>query len=148
MPRQTVKLSTENAIIVENDWSKALLGDNEFVSSDLTASGSDTVLVEGEVMGQVAATGLVIPLVATATNGSQYPYGICARDQTIADGDTDPVKLVISGKYAEEKINFAGAETLATQVGLASDKKTIRQWLQLMGFVLRLGVENSVGDNS
>ena len=96
MSTVTNTLRTRNQLISNFDLSKFLLGFNSFAqpSPNVTASGADVVLVQAEVMGRVHATGLIIPLVAAAVDGSQIPVGLTIVDQTILDGDTDAVNLV------------------------------------------------------
>ena len=136
---------TRNQLISNFDLSKFLLGFNSFAqpSPSVAASGADVVLVQAEVMGRIHATGLIIPLVAAAVDGSQIPVGLTIVDQTILDGDTDAVNLVNKGRIAESKINFAGAETLDTVV----DERRLRDWLNDIGLELMAGEELTGTDN-
>ena len=138
-------LQTRNQLISNFDLSKFLLGFNSFAqpSPSVAASGADVVLLQGEVMGRIHATGLIIPLAAAAVDGSQIPVGIAIVDQTILDGDTDAVNLVNKGRVAESKINFAGAETLDTVV----DERRLRDWLSDIGLELMAGEELTGTDN-
>jgi len=147
MSTQTIQVQNANQIFVDNDFSKFLLGNNEFITADLTASG-DVATLEGMVMGRISATELIVPLDKDATDGSQYPVGLCVVDKTVADGETETLTLVNKGRIAQSKINFLDTETLATAVGVANNQKTIRDWLNDLGLVLESGVELTATDNS
>lgn len=107
--------------ITDYDLSKFLKGNNEFVTHNLTASGADVTIKQAMVMGRVSASGLLVPLLHTATDGSQYPAGLAyvGMDQEIvvADGDTKAVELVNKGKVDKAFINFGTASTLDSVVG-------------------------------
>ena len=148
MSTQTIKVQTENQLFVDNDFSKFLLGFNEFSSGDVTASGADVDLVEGMVMGRISATGKLVPLDKDATDGSQLAAGLCIRTQTVADGTTETIRLVNKGRVNEDKINFADVETLDTPTGPTSNQRTIRDQLNDLGLVLESGTELTAVDNS
>ena len=145
MSTVTNVLQTGNQLTSNFDLSKFLLGFNSFAqpAPSVTASGADVVLLQGEVMGRIHATGLIIPLAIAAVDGSQIPVGVVIADQTILDGDTDSVNLVNKGRVAESKINFAGAETLDTVV----DERRLRDWLNDIGLELMAGEELTGTDN-
>ena len=143
MSEVTNVLQTTNQLITNYDVSKFLLGFNSFINGSVEADGADVDLVQGMVMGRVSADGLLTPLVATATDGSQYPVGICIIDQTVTDGDTDAVQLVNKGKLALEKISFLGAETLATVVS----GRQLTDWLNDLGMMLPDAEELTKIDN-
>lgn len=145
MSTVTNVLQTGNQLTSNFDLSKFLLGFNSFAqpAPSVTASGADVVLLQGEVMGRIHATGLIIPLAIAAVDGSQIPVGVVIADQTILDGDTDSVNLVNKGRVAESKINFAGAETLDSVV----DERRLRDWLNDIGLKLMAGEELTGTDN-
>lgn len=143
----TTQEQTGNKLVTTYDVSKFALGDNYTITGNLTAAGGNGATLQGMVMGRVSATGLLTPLVATATDGSQYPVGVCMVDKTIADGVTDSLTLINKGKVASAKLNFLGAETLDTEVGIANNKKTIRDWLNDLGLILDGGTELTGYDN-
>lgn len=138
---------TRNQLITNYDVSKFLLGFNAFVDGQVAASGADVDLLQGEVMGRIAATKLLVPCVATANDGSQIPAGLAVFGQTILDGNTDDVRLVNKGRVPEAKINFAGAETLDTLIGPTNNQRTIRDYLNDLGLELEGGLELTKVDN-
>jgi len=144
----TVKTQTENQIHVDKSTLKFLVGFNEFTEGSLTASGADVELTEGLIMGRISATNLLTPCDKDATDGSALPVGVCIRTQTVADGDTETIKLVNKGRIDESFLNFADTETLATPVGPANFQKTYRDHLEDLGLVLENGVELTAVDNS
>jgi hypothetical protein len=136
-----------NPLITNYDTSKILLGNNEFNTADVTASGADVVFSAGDVLGQIAATAKLVLLDNTATDGSQYPFGVIYQDQTIADGVTATVSVVNKGKINKNLLTFGGSTTLASTVGAASNLKTIDAELNGLGLTLKAGVEMSGLDN-
>ena len=148
MSEVTNTVQTRNQLYSNYDLSKLLLGFNSFTEGDLTSSGADVDLVPGLVMGRIAATAKIVPLDSTATDGSQLPVGVCIVAQTVADGATETIKMVNKGKIAEEKVNFAGAETLATPVGPAQIQKILRDALEDLGLELETTEELTDYDNS
>jgi len=91
--------STSNKLVFNHDTSKLFLRDNRFIEVTYTnPSGvAEAVLEKGLVMGRVAATEKVLPLVDDATNGSQYPLGILNASQTVAASGTVTLTLCVSG---------------------------------------------------
>lgn len=138
---------TRNQLTTNYDVSKFLLGFNSFIDGSLTASGADVELLQGMVMGRISATQLLTPCDKDATDGSQYPVGLCVIDQTVTDGDTDTVRLVNKGKVAESKVNFLDTETLATAIGVANNQKSYRDWINDLGIELAGGEELTIYDN-
>ena len=145
---QTITEQTNSQIFVSTDTTKFLLGFNEFVTADVTASGADVDLVEGMVMGKISATAKIIPLDKDATDGSALPFGICIKTQTVVDGTTVSITCVNKGRIAESIINFLDVETLATPTGASNFQKTIRDHLNDLGLILESGVELTAIDNS
>lgn len=144
MSEITQVTQTNNQLHTTYDTTKFLLGFNSFITADLTAAGTDTVLKQGMIMGRIAATGLIVPLAAAAVDGSQYPVGVCVVDKTVGAGTTATITLVNKGRIASDLINFDGAETLATPV----DDKQLRDWLNDLGLELEAGTELTKVDNS
>jgi len=138
---------TRNQLTTNYDVSKFLLGSNAFIDANLTASGDDVALLQGMVMGRVAATQLLTPADKDATDGSQFPVGLAVVDQTIEDGDTDNVRLVNKGNVAESKINFLDTETLDTLIGPANNQRSYRDYLNDLGLELMGGEELTQYDN-
>lgn len=137
---------TSNQLYDNRETSKLLLGENFFISGNITAAGVDIALTEGLVMGRIAATGLLVPLDKDATDGSQYPAGVCIKDQTIAAGTTVEIVLVNKGKVNENKITFSDG-TMDTAIGVANNQKILRDWLNDLGLVLISSLELTNYDN-
>jgi hypothetical protein len=91
-----------------------------------TDSGSGSTIPAGTVMGRVFATGKVIPLVSSATDGSENPIGILAESITAAASASVPCAIVYGGEIASNLIVFSnGTDTLATTVGTQSTGGTL-----------------------
>ena len=154
MSEVTVKLQNSNQLFTDRDVSKFLLGFNSFIEGTITAAAGSGALEEGMILGRVAATGKVTPCVATATDGIQYQVGICLETKTVADAATATVQMVNKGRVAESKLNFLGAETLATVVKITTAEPadyapfTYRDLLNNLGMVLMGGNELTAFDNS
>ena len=139
-------VQTSNQLITNYETSKFLLGNNEFNKGNLTASGADVELTEGLVMGRISATGLLTPLTIAATDGSQYPVGICIKDKTVSDGDTEEIVVVNKGRVNEDKITFSTG-TMDSAIGVANNQKILRDWLNDLGLVLISAEELTGYDN-
>lgn len=139
-------VQTRNQLTTTYDVSEFLLGFNSCIDANLTASG-DTDLLQGLVMGRISATGLIVVLDKDATDGSQYPIGLCVVDQTVLDGVTASIRLVNKGRIAESKINFGDDETLDTAIGAANNQKILRDWLEDLGLELMGSTELTQLDN-
>jgi hypothetical protein len=154
MSTVTNKLQTASAMFNDYDTSNLLLGFNSFIDGTITAAAGSGVLLAGMVMGRVAATGKITPCVVSATDGSQYPIGVCIQTQTVADGASALIPLVNKGRVAESKIDFLGAETLATVVKITTTEPadyaqtTYRDLLNNLGLILMGGIELTGVDNS
>jgi hypothetical protein len=72
------------------------------------------------LIGRIAATGLVVQSVSTATDGSQVPIGILTQDYTVANGDSVNVSFCIQGDVDYGMLVFGGSpvDTLSTVISL------------------------------
>ena len=141
MSKITTVKSNSNQLKVTYDVSKFLLGGNEFVDIDITTTSSEVALLEGMVMGKIAATGLIVPCDKDATDGSQIPVGIVVEDYTVPVSTTEAITLVNKGKVAESKLNFLDTETLETLIGPANNQRSYRDYLNDLGLILQGGTE-------
>ena len=121
------------------------LGDNEIVGNQThTAGGTDSVLPNFLLMGQIAATRKLVPLAPTATDGSQYPYGFLwlglEASKTVATTVTDAtLAMIIKGKVDAGLISFPSGVTLndiPTINGTISSGRTVREFLNDRGITL------------
>ena len=147
MSTVTNVLANANQLITNYDVTKFLLGNNSFIAADITAAGGNGVLKEGMVMGRIAATRKIVPLDKDATDGSQYPVGVCIITQTVANAATKSITLVNKGRIAESLVNFFAEETLNTVIGVASHTRILRDWLNSIGLELIAGEELTIVDN-
>ena len=133
---KTIGTNTSNQLNVDYQSKNLLRGNNEFSYGDVTASGADVELTMGEVMGRISATGKLVPLLHSASDGSQYPAGLAYfginATKTVTDGTTDSIELVYQGRVDASLINFGTASTLDSVVG----GRTVRDWLRDIGLVL------------
>lgn len=118
-----------------------LMGNNEFAEGEVTASGSDVDLVVGMVMGRVSATGKLVPLLHSASDGSQYPAGLCwlgvNYEDTVTDGTTKTINVVNKGRVNKNLINFGTASTLNSVVS----GRRLSDWLMDLGLILEATTE-------
>lgn len=132
---------------VEYTNTEIQLGFNAHTYGDLTASG-DTALTVGTVLGRISATGKLVVMASASTDGSQYPVGVVIADQTILDGETKRVNLVNKGTIDASLLVFDGTDDLDTAVGVASNQKTYRDWLNDLGLELKAVTELTDFDNA
>lgn len=143
MSKTITRNQTNNQMTADYDISNLVLGQNSFIKGSITASGSDIDLLQGMVMGRISSTQKLVPLDASATNGSQYPVGICLIDAKIINGTSVDITLVNKGRIEEQKINFLGAETLDSVVS----GRILRDWINDIGLELILSEELTNFDN-
>ena len=101
----------------------------------VAGSGSDRVLTIGTVLGRLTATGKVIDLALTGSDGSQTVYGVLVTNTTAPDGvDATGVALVRGPAIVADlaRVYPAGATT--------NQKATINTALAGLGIVVRQGV--------
>ena len=129
--------------------SKFLLGNNFFDKNDYTDSGSGSTILEGLLLGKIAATGLLVELDPTAGDGSQYVIGLAwfggEASQVVAADATVNIEYVNKGDVAEAKIALPAGVTLDTAI--TGDTRTVRDYLNAMGFRLKGGLELTEFDN-
>jgi hypothetical protein len=148
MSTGTTVLNKTNSMFTNYDLTKLLLGFNSFTKGTVTASGAAVELVAGQIMGRIAATQKLVAADKDATDGSQYPVGICLQTQTVADGVSVEITLVNKGNVAEAELSFADVETLATAIGPTNNLKSYRDLLNDLGLVLLTATELTAFDNS
>ena len=126
----TTVLNTESQLNTNYDGAQVFLGKNSFENEVYTnATGGTLTWTAGTVMGRISASGKVLPLVAAAVDGSQYPVGVLATTVTVLTLASENVSLCVTGEVASEKLIFNGAETLSTVV----DGRQIRDYLAAAG---------------
>jgi hypothetical protein len=115
-------LNTGQQAITNYNTAKIFIYNNRFQNETYINSGYVAVSIPaGTVMGRIGASQTIVPLVSTATDGSQYPVGILGCDLTnIAAGASVGVTLCISGDVAQEQIVLQGSDTLKTLIGTSN----------------------------
>ena len=101
----------------------------------LAGSGSDRVLTIGTVLGRLTATGKVVDLALTGTDGSQTVYGVLVTNTTAPDGVDAPGVALVRGPaiVADLALVYPAGAT-------ANQKATINSALAGLGIVVRQGV--------
>lgn len=138
--------NTSNKLVTNYNSSKLILGNNTFEEGNYTNTGYDVTLAEGTVMGRISATGKVIPLESDASDGSQYPIGVLAQTQEVAEDDDAILSICTSGKIDEGMLVFTkDGDSLSTVV----DGRQLRDRLagDTVGIVLKAATENTNYDN-
>lgn len=146
MSTASTSKNTQNQLNTNYDFSKLFLWNNRYESVSYTNGGGSTVTIEaGTLFGRINASGKVQPLVAAASDGSQFPAGILAQQIVVPAGATINVSMCVSGDVAEELILFNAAETFSTVVS----GQTLRQLIasNTVGIKLVSAVENTAFDN-
>lgn len=94
-----------------------LIFGNEFESADFENTDAyEATLALGTVMGRIAATGKVVPVDSSASDGSQFPVGVLASDYVVESGDTISVRMVVAGEINGNMLVFPNGETLDTVI--------------------------------
>ncbi len=149
MSNTTTVTSESNFLIGVTDVSKIFLGQNLTANETyINNSGYDPItLLAGTVLGRVAATGVLVPSVSTASDGSEYVVGILGQDLLIAAGATVKALVYVSGKIAQEKVVFfVPSDNLWTVVGSRNYYDKIQG--ETVGIKLVQTSQNSYADNS
>lgn len=121
MGLQINNYSTRNIFIWNNRY-------NSRTETYTNSTGSAATLLAGTVMGRVAATKLIVPLLSTATDGSQIPIGVLAATYIVADTASQQITYCIGGDVDANALVFSnGTDTLATEISLTdSGSSTVK----------------------
>jgi len=137
--------ATENQSQFNYDNSKIFIFGNRYekvVFTNLT--GGTLSYAAGTVLGRISATGKVTEMKSAATDGSELPIGVLATAitdlATVSDID---VNMCIKGDIAEDKVVFNGSDVVTT----AEQGRIYRDWLTLVGIILKSGTELTNFDN-
>ncbi|KKQ06409.1 MAG: hypothetical protein US15_C0012G0007 [Candidatus Moranbacteria bacterium GW2011_GWF1_36_4] len=159
MSTGTVVNSTSNQLHVDYDVSKVFVFGNRYNKGlyDEPSSGAEYTLLQGTILGRIAATGKLKICSVASTDGSQFPIGVVKESVTMASGATSvSVSYCIKGDVVEEKLLFAGSETLnsivtvedgSTPAGDTTYTKRLRDLIQSIGIVLVASTEMTLFDN-
>lgn len=126
MSENSVVYSTTNQLTVNQDLSKIFLWNNRYETDNYINNSyyNPITLNAGTVMGRIATSGVLIPCQAGATDGSQYPIGILARDLVIDSGESVQAPICVAGDVAEEMVLFYnGAATGMSLNYVVSDRR-------------------------
>lgn len=125
------------------DYSMLILFNPTSDTGNVTnSSGSTETLKLGTLIGRVAATGLLVAQVSTATDGSQVPIGVLAATYTIANGATQSVIYIKAGELNSGMIIYGGSDTSATSItDNSTHLGTIGDILSGKGILLKPGQE-------
>ena len=107
---------TGNFLHTDYDVSKIFVFSNRYESGTLlNASGGIKTFLPGTLMGRITASLKLVPVVAAAVDGSQFPVGILKTQLTdLAIAGESTVNICISGDVVESKVILDGAETMDT----------------------------------
>lgn len=105
-----------NPLITNTDVAKLFIGNNRYRTATYTNStGSEVTIAKGTLLGRVMTSNKVLPLVPTATDGSEIPLGIAVKSYTVANGSSVTVTYCFAGDVAQEGVVLASG-TLTTVV--------------------------------
>lgn len=138
MSTETIAYNNGQQAIINTDTAKVFLWNRRSQPVNIiNGGGAPVTYLEGTVMGRVSASGNVIPCVAAAVDGSQFPIGVLIDGLTVAAGATVPCFICDDGDVASELLIFNAAETLSTVVSA----RQMRDWLKLAGIKLVAGTD-------
>lgn len=148
MSSVNLRLNTGQQITTDYDLSKIFIWDNRYESDSYVNNSnySPITILAGTVMGRVATTGAVVPCLASAVDGSQFPIGILAQDIIgLVGGGNAACTLCIAGDVAADKVIFYYGDTLETVVNGRRFKDRIQS--DSSGIILRTRTEMTDFDN-
>jgi hypothetical protein len=135
---------------VRYDLKKLFLGDQKYIDQQtmINLSGGDLTYSIGTLLGRITATGKLIPVVAAAVDGSQYPVGLLSHEVTIVNTAETLVTVAIAGQVNQSLVVLNGAETLDTVV--TDTGRTISDMIlgETHGIYLRRVRDISENDNN
>lgn len=144
----TVVDSESNFLIAVTDVSKIFLGRN-LTEADTYVNNSGynpIALKAGTVMGRVGSTGIVVPSISTASDGSQIVLGILGQDLVIASGATVKALIFVAGLVAQEQVIFVRpGDNLDTVVSNRQYRDKIQG--ETVGIKLVPTAQNTYADN-
>lgn len=147
MSSNTIILNTGQQAIINTDLTKIFVWNNRYDSARFTNDTDDDVnLVAGTLLGKISATQDVVPLVASATDGSQFPVGILAEDAVILANTSAQLSYCVAGDVVEGKVILATGNTMSTVISGRSIHDRIGG--DTVGVKLVGGIENTDFDNS
>lgn len=148
---QTTGTNTSNQLTVNTDTSKIFIWNNRYDATNYVNNSyyDPITLVAGTVMGRVAATQVLIPCEAGASDGSQYPIGILAHDLEVDSGDTVSATICVSGDVAEEKVVFFNSDATGMSLDTVVSDRSMRDRIaaDTIGINLVAGTEMTAYDN-
>lgn len=148
MSSATIRVNTGQQITTDYDLSKIFIFDNRYENDNYVNNSNynPITILAGTVMGRVAVTGVLVPSLASANDGSQFPIGILARDVVgLAGGTTVQCSICVSGDVAEDKVIFFFSDTLETVVNGRRYRDRIQS--DTVGVLLRKRTEMTDYDN-
>ena len=148
MPTGTLRGDTRNQVTVDYEYEVTFLYENRYLNNQavLNNTGATITLVNGTVLGRIAATNKLVPLNPAGVDGSEFPVGIYkGGDLELAAAAEDVCTICIAGSVNENKLDFIVTATLDTVIKL----KTVRDRIaaDTAGIVLVLSDELSNYDN-
>lgn len=147
MSSVNTRINTGQQITTDYDVSKIFIWNNRYEGdSYVNNSGySSVTLYPGTVMGRIAGSGVLVPCLASANDGSQFPIGILVDQITLLAGQTKACMICISGDVAEDKVIFFYGDNLETVV--AGRRFRDRIQADTAGVILRKRTEMTDYDN-
>lgn len=118
MSKATIYQQTANQLGVNYDFSSPFIRiDATNNNGQIKNNGAETwQILEGTVLG-VAADGYIYPTRSDATDGSQVPIGVSAKNCIIKPGETITASICTAGEVIKDLLIFAlGSDNLDTLV--------------------------------
>lgn len=131
--------STKNVFIWNNRY-------NSSTATYTNGSGSTVAIPIGTILGRIAATGLVVPQVSTATDGSQIPIGIAAASYSVAASASQGIEYCQTGDVDASAIIFGGSDTLTTELSITDSGSNTVKIGTINDVLVRSGI-NPVASN-
>lgn len=119
MSAVNLRVNTGQQITTDYDLSKIFIWNNRYENDSYVNNSNYNPLTiyAGTVMGRVSSTGVVVPSLASAVDGSQFPIGVLAQDViALGAGQTQRCSICVAGDIESSKLIFLYGDTLETVV--------------------------------
>jgi hypothetical protein len=133
MSTAVIAFNNGSQLTVNYDVAKMFIWNNRYTYAQYTnGTGAPITTLAGTIMGRVAVTGKLLPMLAAASDGSATPVGILVKDYTVLAGATVSMGICIQGDVTEDMIIVSGGtDTLDTVVALQTNRDRLRSFASI-----------------
>ena len=93
---------------------RLIAGDDADLVTDVGVLITGQNLTRGAVLGKITASGKLNLSLSAASDGSQTPFAILARDTDATSADNDSTPIYIAGSFNQDSLTIGTAHTAAS----------------------------------